>query len=129
MITALHKNQPEFIITRQTPSGTNRFQTVKNGRRTHLELLFFSLKILLNENFAMYFIAETKWDKEAEWLNDDECIKIKCATKHFEAINQSVNEVVKYAWVNAYKDTTKGQPFPQVFTDDRYKDTLILERL
>lgn len=56
----------------------------------------------------MYFIAETKWDKEAEGLNDDERIKIKCATKHFEAINQSVNEVVKYAWVNAYKDTTKG---------------------
>jgi len=82
-----------------------------------------------NENFAMYFIAETKWDKEAEGLNDDERIKIKCATKHFEAINQSVNEVVKYAWVNAYKDTTKGRPFPQVFTDDRYKDTLILERL
>lgn len=82
-----------------------------------------------NENFAMYFIAETKWDKEADGLNDDERIKIKCATKHFEAINQSVNEVVKYAWVNAYKDTTKGQPFPQVFTDDRYKDTLILERI
>ena len=47
----------------------------------------------------MYFIAETKWDKEAEGLNDDEHIKIKCATKHFEAINQSVNEVVKYTWV------------------------------
>lgn len=56
----------------------------------------------------MYFIAETKWDKEADGLNDDERIKIKCATKHFEAINQSVKEVVKYAWVNAYKDTTKG---------------------
>ena len=82
-----------------------------------------------NDNFAMYFIAETKWDKEADGLNDDERIKIKCATKHFEAINQSVKEVVKYAWVNAYKDTTKGQPFPQVFTDERYKDTLILERL
>ena len=77
----------------------------------------------------MYFIAETKWDKEAEGLNDDERIKIKCATKHFEAINQSVNEVVKYAWVNAYKDTTKGRPFPKVFNDDRFKDTLILERL
>lgn len=77
----------------------------------------------------MYFIAETKWDKEAEGLNDDERIKIKYATKHFEAINQSVNEVVKYALVNAYKDTTKGQSFPKVFTDDRYKDTLILERL
>ena len=78
-----------------------------------------------NDNFAMYFIAETKWDKETGGLNEDEVIKIKCATKHFEAINQSVNEVVKYAWVNAYNDTTMEQPFPQVFTDDRYKDTLL----
>ena len=56
----------------------------------------------------MYFIAETKWDKEAEGLNDDERIKIKCATKHFEAINQSVNEVVKYAWVTHIKIPQRG---------------------
>lgn len=81
-----------------------------------------------NDNFAMYFIAETKWDKDAGGLNDDERIKIKCATKHFEAVNQSVNEVVKYAWVNAYKDTTKDQSFPQVFIDENYTDTLPIER-
>lgn len=82
-----------------------------------------------NDNFAMYFIAETKWDKDAGGLNDDERIKIKCATKHFEAVNQSVNEVVKYAWVNAYKDTTKDQSFPQVFIDENYTDTLPIEKL
>ncbi len=82
-----------------------------------------------NDNFAMYFIAETKWDKNAGGLNDDERIKIKCATKHFEAVNQSVNEVVKYAWVNAYKDTTKDQSFPQVFIDENYTDTLPIEKL
>lgn len=82
-----------------------------------------------NDNFAMYFIAETKWDKDTGGLNDDERIKIKCAAKHFEAVNQSVNEVVKYAWVNAYKDTTKDRSFPQVFIDENYTDTLPIERL
>lgn len=82
-----------------------------------------------NYNFAMYFIAETKWDKDTGGLNDDERIKIKCAAKHFEAVNQSVNEVVKYAWVNAYKDTNKDRSFPQVFIDENYTDTLPIERL
>ena len=76
----------------------------------------------------MYFIAETKWDKEKGNLSEDEIIKINCAKKHFEAVDQSVSEIVKYAWVNSYKDTTKGQPFPQVFTDKNFSDTLPLER-
>ena len=80
------------------------------------------------DTFAMYFIAETKWDKEKGDLSEDEIIKINCAKKHFEAVDQSVSEIVKYAWVNSYKDTTKGQPFPQVFTDKNFSDTLPLER-
>ncbi len=31
-------------------------------------------------------------------------------------------------WVNAYKDTTKDQSFPQVFIDENYTDTLPIER-
>lgn len=65
----------------------------------------------------MYFIAETKWDKESGDLNEDERIIIKCAIKHFEAVNNSVDDVVKYAWVNAYNDSTKEQSFPQIFID------------
>ena len=76
----------------------------------------------------MYFIAETKWDKEKGDLSEDEIIKINCAKKHFEAVDKSVSEIVKYAWVNSYKDTTQGQPFPQVFTDTNFSDTLPLER-
>ena len=30
--------------------------------------------------------------------------------------------------LNAYKDTTKGQSFPQVFIDENYTDTLYIER-
>lgn len=81
------------------------------------------------EHFAMYFITETKWDKDAGGLNDDERIKIRCAKKHFEAVNKSVDEIVKYDWVNAYNDITKSQSFPQVFTDENYADELPIERL
>lgn len=43
---------------------------------------------------------------------------MKYATKHFEAVNKSVNEIVKYAWVNAYKDLTRRQSDPQVFINE-----------
>lgn len=82
-----------------------------------------------NDELAMYFIAETKWDKDAGNLNDDEIVKINCAERHFEAVNESVTDTVKYAWVNAYKDSTKAQSFPQVFVDDNYKNTLALDRV
>ena len=79
-----------------------------------------------NDQLAMYFNAETKWDKEAGDLSDDEKIKIRCATKHFEAVDGAMNDTVKYAWVNAYKDTTKDHTFPQIFIDENYFDTLTL---
>ena len=82
-----------------------------------------------DDELAMYFIAETKWDKDAGDLNDDEIIKINCAERHFEAVNESVADTVKYAWVNGYKDTTKCQSFPQVFIDNNYKNTLALDRV
>ena len=84
-----------------------------------------------NEQLVMYFIAETKWDKNAGDLNDDEKIKIRCATMHFEAINKEkdISETVKYKWVNAYKDSTKDHSFPQIFIDENYEDTLAIERI
>ena len=78
-----------------------------------------------DEEFAMYFIAETKWDKVAGDLSNDEIVKIKCATKHFEAIDEHMNEIIKYAWVNAYKDAFKDHSFPQVFTDKSYTSKFI----
>ena len=35
---------------------------------------------------------------------DDERIKIRCAKKHFEAVNESVDEIVKYDWVKAFSN-------------------------
>lgn len=81
-----------------------------------------------DDRIAMYFIAETKWDKDAGGLNDDEKIKIKCAKKHFEAVDESMDEVVKYAWVNAYKDSSKDQSFPEIFIDENYADSLAIDR-
>lgn len=79
-----------------------------------------------NDTVALYFIAETKWDKDAGDLNEDEHIKIKCAKKHFTAVNDSTGETVKYAWVNGYMDGSKSQSFPQVFIDDHYTDSMTL---
>ena len=47
---------------------------------------------------------------------------------HFDAVNAVIPETVKYAWVNAYKDTNAGQSFPQVFIDENYASTTPLER-
>lgn len=77
---------------------------------------------------AMYFIAETKWNKDWDGLTGDERIKIKCAAKHFKAVNDSMDEIVKYAWVNSYKSPDKNQSFPQVFIDENYQDTLLIEK-
>ena len=77
-----------------------------------------------DEEIAMYFIAETKWDKEYGDLSDDEKIKIKCATRHFEAVNEHISEIVKYDWVNAYKDISSSHSFPQIFIDETYQDAL-----
>lgn len=81
------------------------------------------------DELAIYFIAETKWDKDYGQLSEDEKIKISCATKHFEAVNDSMEETtVKYAWVNAYKNPDMDHSFPQVFVDEAYRNKLPLER-
>lgn len=81
-----------------------------------------------NGKVEMYFIAETKWDKDRDSLSADEKIKIRCAKKHFEAVDESMTETVKYAWVNAYKDRSKDQSFPEIFIDENYSDTLAINR-
>ena len=81
-----------------------------------------------NDAVAMYFIAETKWDKEWRDLMEDERIKINCAEKHFEAVNDEFSEHIKYAWVNSYKNKLTTNSFPEIFIDDSYINTLSIER-
>lgn len=82
-----------------------------------------------NESFCMYFIAETKWDKVWGQLMSDEQIKINCATKHFEAVNNEFADIIKYAWVNGYKDKSMDNSFPEIFIDENYGNTVALERM
>ena len=51
-------------------------------------------------HLKLYFIVETKADKEWEDLSDVEQSKIKCGGLHFKA----VSDEIKFDWVNSYKD-------------------------
>ena len=72
-----------------------------------------------NDSVSMYFIAETKWDKSWKDLQETEKIKIRCAEKHFEAVDKAFPEKIKYAWVNSYKEQYKGASFPEVFVNEQ----------
>ncbi|MEG1301818.1 MAG: hypothetical protein RSC93_14050, partial [Erysipelotrichaceae bacterium] len=51
-------------------------------------------------NVGIYFIVESKFDKEWSDLNDVEHNKIKCGALHFKAISN----LVKFDWINNYDD-------------------------
>ncbi|WP_374123660.1 restriction endonuclease [Leptotrichia hongkongensis] len=51
-------------------------------------------------NVGIYFIVETKADKEEKDLTTVEKSKIKCGKLHFEAVSKEV----KFNWVNNYDD-------------------------
>jgi type III restriction enzyme len=54
-------------------------------------------------NVKLYFIVETKWDKEWKDLSDVEKIKIKCGTLHFKAVDALFDkETVHFGWANSY---------------------------
>ena len=58
----------------------------------------------LDEDKAgIYFIVETKWDKELEDLTDVEKGKIRCAEQYFDDINPEVS----FSWVNSWNKFTK----------------------
>jgi type III restriction enzyme len=51
-------------------------------------------------SIRMYFIIETKCDKEKRNLTDVEKYKIRCGKLHFKA----VDDMVRFDWANSYKD-------------------------
>lgn len=53
------------------------------------------------QDHKMYFIIETKIDKENEDLSDIEKQKIRLGKLHFRAID---SELLRYDWVNSYRD-------------------------
>lgn len=52
---------------------------------------------------GIYFIVETKWDKNLEDLTDIEKGKIHCAEQYFEDINPEVT----FSWVNSWNKFTR----------------------
>ena len=54
----------------------------------------------LKNKIGIYFIVETKIDKEWKDLTDEEQTKINCGKLHFKA----VSELVKFDWIKSYQD-------------------------
>lgn len=56
-----------------------------------------------NDALKLYFIVETKFEKEWKDLTDVEQLKIKCGTLHFKAINEITADSIKFNWANSYE--------------------------
>lgn len=63
-------------------------------------IIYKNLSESNGDNIGIYFIVETKADKDEKDLTPVEKSKIKCGKLHFEA----VSEEVKFNWVNSYDD-------------------------
>lgn len=57
---------------------------------------------LYEDEAGIYFIVETKWDKDLVDLTDVEKGKIRCAEKYFEDITPNVS----FSWVNSWNKFT-----------------------
>lgn len=55
------------------------------------------------KNIGIYFIVETKIDKEWSDLTQEEQDKINCGKLHFKAISESI----KFDWIKSYQDFKK----------------------
>lgn len=55
-------------------------------------------------DIKLYFIVETKFEKEWSDLTDVEKLKIKCGTLHFKAVAATSDETVKFDWANSYQN-------------------------
>jgi len=55
---------------------------------------------------GIYFIVETKTDKQERDLTNVERYKIKCGELHFKAVQERdlTSDLVKFDWVNSYED-------------------------
>ena len=58
----------------------------------------------------MYFVIETKMDKEAKDLTEVEKLKIRCGKLHFKA----VSEIIRFDWVNSYQRFLRAVSLPSI---------------
>ncbi|MBU5292642.1 DEAD/DEAH box helicase family protein [Anaerosalibacter bizertensis] len=52
----------------------------------------------------LYFISETKIDKEADDLSGEEILKIKCGKAHFKTISEETGKDISFSWAKSYMD-------------------------
>lgn len=57
----------------------------------------------IDGSVKLYFIIETKYDKEWRDLSPVEQLKIKCGTLHFKAVDNITNDTVRFEWANSYE--------------------------
>lgn len=57
-----------------------------------------------DETVNLYFIVETKINKERKDLSDVEKTKIRCGEMHFEAVSKSLGKQVGYFYAKNYRD-------------------------
>lgn len=62
--------------------------------------IFYKSSEEKDDNIGMYFIVETKAEKNINDLTEVEKIKIKCGKLHFKAVSNSI----KFDWVKNYDD-------------------------
>ncbi len=59
-------------------------------------------------SMSMYFVIETKMNKQAKDLTDVEKLKIRCGKLHFKA----VSDIIKFDWVNSYQKFLQAVSLP-----------------
>lgn len=52
----------------------------------------------------LYFISETKIDKEVDDLSGEEILKIKCGKAHFKTISEETGKDISFSWAKSYMD-------------------------
>ena len=52
----------------------------------------------------LYFICETKFQKEEKDFNSVESFKIKCGKAHFKTICDKTGKDIKFSWANSYEN-------------------------
>ncbi|MCB5559113.1 hypothetical protein LIP37_04025 [Anaerosalibacter bizertensis] len=52
----------------------------------------------------LYFISETKIDKEVDDLSGEEILKIKCGKAYFKTISEETGKDISFSWAKSYMD-------------------------
>lgn len=95
----LEKNENILLFTKLTKGGFV-IDTPYGNYSPDWAVIYKNPDEDLENKIGIYFIVETKIDKEWKDLTDEEQTKINCGKLHFKA----VSELVKFDWIKSYQD-------------------------